>query len=390
MYSFDKVVNRKGTGCAKWDGYAERGLPSDVLPLWVADMDFEVIPQVTDAIKKRIAHQVYGYSLPLVSYFDSLKGWFERRFDWQVEPEWLLTVPGVVPALNLALQAFSEPGDSILIQPPVYPPFAAAVLSNKRKLVKNPLLLHDNSYHLDIEDFEAKIAENKVKLFILCSPHNPVGRVWTLEELQAMGDICLKYHVLIIADEIHQDLTYPDVRHYPLPTVNKAYGQQGIVCTAPSKSFNLAGLQTSNIIIPNKTLREKYQQAARCWGLGKVNVIGLVASEAAYTYGDQWLDEAMAYIAANASFVRDYLRNNLPLIKATDSQGLYLLWLDFNDLAMDPEELEGFLTSKARLWLNQGYTFGEEGNGFVRLNVACPRSILVQALDRLSVALVNR
>lgn len=390
MYYFDRAIDRRGTGCAKWDGHAELGVPPDALPLWVADMDFAVMPQVTEAIKKRISHQVYGYSLPLDSYFESLMGWFKRRFDWQVEREWLLTVPGVVPALNLALRAFTQPGDSVLIQPPVYPPFAAAVVGNERKLVENPLVIEGNSYRLDLEDFEEKIAANKVKLFILCSPHNPVGRVWSQEELKAMGDICLRYDVLIVADEIHQDLTYPGVKHYPLPRVNEVFGQRGIVCTAPSKSFNLAGLQTSNIIIANSELRAKFKQLAKCWGLGKVNVVGLVASEAAYTYGDQWLDAAMAYIAANARFVRDYLKENLPLIKMTDSQGLYLLWLNFNELATDPKELENFLSTKAHLWLNQGYTFGEQGNGFVRLNIACPRSLLAQALAQLKGALAAR
>jgi cystathionine beta-lyase len=363
------------------------GIPAEALPLWVADMDFEVIPQVTEAIKGRIAHEVYGYCLPPDSYFESLQGWMRRRYNWDVKKEWILTVPGVVPAINLALHAFTSPGDAVLIQPPVYPPFANAVLGNGRRLIENPLMQQDKGFSIDFEDFEAKIKDNSVKLFILCSPHNPVGRVWTPAELKRMADICLKYNVLIVADEIHQDLTFPGIRHYPLPSVDHAYGDIAVVCTAPSKTFNLAGLQTSNIFVPNPILREKYQAAARCWGVGKVNAIGLVACEAAYTYGDQWLDAAMAYIAANADFVRDYLSERLPQIKMADSQGLYLLWLDFNSLGLSPEELETFLLNKAHLWLNQGYTFGHEGKGFVRLNTACPRSLLVKAMEQLEHAI---
>lgn len=387
MKSFDTVINRRGTGSTKWDGHSKMGIPAEALPLWVADMDFEVIPQVTEAIKGRIAHEVYGYCLPPDSYFKSLQGWMRRRYNWDVEKEWILTVPGVVPAINLALQAFTNPGDAVLIQPPVYPPFANAVLGNGRRLIKNPLMQKDKGFSIDFEDFEAKIKDNSVKLFILCSPHNPVGRVWTPAELKRMADICLKYNVLIVADEIHQDLTFPGIRHYPLPAVDPAYGDITVVCTAPSKTFNLAGLQTSNIFVPNPKLREKYQAAARCWGVGKVNAIGLVACEAAYTYGDQWLDAAMAYIAANADFVRDYLAEHLPQIKLADSQGLYLLWLDFNSLGLAPEELETFLLNKAHLWLNQGYTFGDEGKGFVRLNTACPRSLLAKAMEQLEHAI---
>ncbi len=386
MKSFDRVINRRGTGSAKWDGHAQMGIPAEALPLWVADMDFEILPQVTEAIKGRIAHEIYGYSLPTDSYYKSLQGWMQRRFNWAIEKEWILTVPGVVPAINLALQAFTRPGDAVLIQPPVYPPFANAVLGNGRKLIKNPLIRQQEGYRIDFQDFEAKIKEG-VKLFILCSPHNPVGRVWTPQELKQMADICLKYNVLIVADEIHQDLAFPGVRHYPLPSVDAAYSDISIVCTAPSKTFNLAGLQTSNIFVPNPKLRAQFEAAARCWGVGKVNAIGLVACEAAYTYGDQWLDEAMAYIAANKDFVRDFLAENLPEIKMAESQGLYLLWLDFNALGLSPQELESFLLTKAHLWLNQGYTFGDEGRGFVRLNTACPRSRLVKAMEGLKVAI---
>jgi cystathionine beta-lyase len=384
---FDKVVKRRGTGCAKWDGHGQMGAPLDALPLWVADMDFEIMPEVTRAISERTAHAVYGYPLPSDSYYRSIQTWIQRRYNWQVEAQWIQPVPGVVPALNLAIHAFTQAGDAVLIQPPVYPPFANAVAGNGRKLVTNPLVPREDGYGIDFQDFEEKIAANSVKLFILCSPHNPVGRVWTPEELRQMADICVRHNVLIVSDEIHQDLTFPGVRHYPLPSLDPAYQEITLVCTAPSKSFNLAGLQASNIIIANPRLREKFQAAARCWGLSKVNCIGMVACEAAYTHGRQWLDEAMAYIAANRDFVREYLEEHLPQIKLTKSQGLYLLWLDFNSLGLSPEELEKFLLHRAKLWLNQGYTFGEEGRGFARLNIACPRSQLKTALDQLKAAI---
>jgi cystathionine beta-lyase len=386
MYKFDTLIERRGTGSVKWDGHAQLGFPADALPLWVADMDFPVPAEITEAIKKRIAHEVYGYTLATDSYYDSIRGWMERRYSWPVAREWILTVPGVVPAINLALHAFTKPGDAVLIQPPVYPPFSNAVLGNDRRLIKNPLVLVGDRYCLDLEDFEAKVVENRVRLFVLCSPHNPVGRVWSPEELSAMAEICLRRHVLIVADEIHQDLAFPGVRHYPLPALVPACNENTIICTAPSKSFNIAGLQTSNIIVPDPLLREKYAAAARCWGMSKVNALGLVACEAAYTYGAPWLDAAMAYVAANGNFVREYLGANLPQLKVTESQGLFLLWLDLRGLGFTAEELETFLLHRARLWLNQGYTFGEEGRGFVRLNIACPRARLEQALGQLEAA----
>jgi len=363
------------------------GVPEEALPLWVADMDFETLPQVTQAIKERIGHELYGYTLPSPEYYQSIQGWMERRHNWAIETDWIFTVPGVVPAINLALHAFTNLGDAVLIQPPVYPPFANAVTGNGRQLITNPLVLQGGRYEIDFHDMEQKIVKNAVKLFVLCSPHNPVGRVWTPEELRKMAEICLKYNVLIVSDEIHQDLTFPGVRHYPLPKVDSKYQDIAIVCTAPSKSFNLAGLQTSNIIIANPQLREKYLAAAKCWGISKVNSIGVVACQAAYTHGDAWLDEAMAYIADNANYVHDFLTTHLPQIRMAQPQGLYLLWLDFNDLGLTPEALEQFLLHRAKLWLNQGYSYGEEGRGFVRLNIACPRAILETALKQLQAAI---
>lgn len=386
MKSFDELINRRKTGSTKWDGHALMGVPVEAIPLWVADMDFPIIPEVTAAIKRRVAHEIYGYSMPSDSYYESLRGWMQRRHHWTTEKEWILTVPGVVPAINIAVNAFTNPGDAVLIQPPVYPPFANSVLGNGRKLIKNPLVPGEEGYAINLQDFEAKIKANDVKLFILCSPHNPVGRVWTPEELKGMADTCLKHDVLIVADEIHHDLVFPGVHHYPLPSLDSAYCKNTIVCTAPSKSFNLAGLQTSNVFIPDARLREQFSALAKCWGVSKVNAIGLVACEAAYTFGDQWMDAVMAYVSSNAEYVREYIGENLPAIKVAKSQGMFLLWLDCNGLGLSPQELESFLLNTASLWLNQGYTFGDEGNGFVRLNIACPRSLLVKAMGQLQAA----
>ncbi|HOC06279.1 MAG: MalY/PatB family protein [Bacillota bacterium] len=386
MKSFAEVINRRHTGSTKWDGHALMGVPPEAIPLWVADMDFPVMPEVTAAINRRTAHEIYGYSLPADSYFESIQGWMLRRHHWATEKEWILTVPGVVPAINIAVNAFTNPGDAVLIQPPVYPPFANSVLGNGRKLIKNSLIPEGGGYVIDLQDFETRIKANAVKLFILCSPHNPVGRVWTPEELKGMADICRKYDVLIVDDEIHHDLVFPGVRHYPLPALDAAYWEHTIVCTAPSKSFNIAGLQTSNVFIADARLREQYFILARCWGVSKVNAIGLVACEAAYTYGDEWMDAVMAYVAANADYVREFIAENIPAIKVTKSQGLFLLWLDCNALGLSPRELESFFLKKASLWLNQGYTFGDEGSGYVRLNIACPRSLLVKAMEQLKAA----
>ena len=385
MRCFDTLVPRRGTDCVKWDAHAQQNVSPEAIPLWVADMDFEIPAAVTEALQQRAAHEVYGYPLAGQDYFCSIQNWMLRRHDWQIETDWIVPVPGVVPAINLAIQAFTEPGDGILIQRPVYPPFINAAQGEGRRLVNNPLVLKDDSYHLDMADFEAKIVDQGVKLFVLCSPHNPVGRVWTREELKQMGDICLEHNVLIVSDEIHHDLIFPGEKHYPLPVVDPAYNKCTLVCTAPSKTFNIAGLKASNIIIPDAELREKFAATASRWGLG-VNSLGLVACQAAYSHGDEWLDEVMKYVHANRAYVQDYLER-FPMLKLTQSQGLYLLWLDCRGLGLSAEELEDFMLDQAGLWLNQGHRFGQEGRGFVRINIACPRSLLVQAMEQLSKAI---
>jgi cystathionine beta-lyase len=313
----------------------------------------------------------------------------KRRHNWDIQSDWVVTVPGVVPAVNIAISTFTEKGDGILIQRPVYHPFTNAILGSGRKLVNNSLVLEGGRYEIDFADFRQKIIDNDVKLFILCSPHNPVGRVWTQEELKTMADICLEHNVLIVSDEIHHDLAFPGNRHYPLPTVRPEYRDITIVCTAPSKTFNLAGLQASNILISNPELRDRYVETAFNWGLVKLNTFGLVACEAAYTHGDKWLDEVMTYVRENAEFVERFTEVRLPKVKLIEPEGLFLLWLDLNGLGLAREALDKFIIRDARLWLIQGCIFGEEGSGFVRLNAACSRALLTTALEQLEEAVNN-
>ncbi|MTI94438.1 MAG: pyridoxal phosphate-dependent aminotransferase [Firmicutes bacterium] len=390
LTEFDTVINRRGTCCAKWDLHAEKGIPEDALPLWVADMDFPAPEAVTEALIERAKHGIFGYSVPSSEFHASVVNWMLDRHNWQIEPEWIVSAPGVVPALNFAIQAYTKEGDGVLIQNPVYPPFTNSVVNNNRKLVNNPLIIKDGRYYIDFDDFEAKIVANKVKLFLFCSPHNPVGRVWSRKELETLGDICLKHNVIVVSDEIHQDFVFPGSKHLPLPLVKKEFGKNTLVCTAPSKTFNVAGLQASNIIIPDPDLREQFSQAYAVAGLGLLNTFGMVACEAAYTHGSQWLDNVIAYVEVNADFAMEFIAEHLPQLKVIKPEGLYLLWIDCAGLGLAPEELENFLLEKARLWLNQGYTFGEEGAGYVRLNIACPRSVLKKALVQLKHAVDSR
>ncbi len=387
MSKLDQEVCRKGTCSAKWNAHHLRQIPDDAIPLWVADMDFPVPPQVTEAIRKRTEHEIFGYSLVRDCYRDSIVGWMERRHNWQLEPNWIIAVPGVVPAINLAINTFSETGDGVLIQPPVYPPFSSSVLNSQRTLVTNPLVLRGNKYYIDFADFEQKIIDHQVKIFVLCSPHNPVGRVWTKEELQQMGEICLKHNVLVVSDEIHHDLAFSGHRHLPFTAVDERFAENTIILTAPSKTFNMAGLQASNAIIPDSALRENFSKAASSWGLAKVNTLGLVATEAAYRHGDQWLDQVLDYLQGNMEFVRDFLARRLPRVKLVEPEGLFLLWLDFRGLNLSVEQQEELLVHRACLWLIQGHSFGQEGAGFARLNSACPRPLLQQAMEQLEEAL---
>ena len=385
-YDFDRIVDRRNTDCLKYDFAVQRGRPKDVLPFWVADMDFSIAQEIEDALVKRCQHGIFGYSEATDGYFAALQNWYLKHFNWQVQRPWLIKTPGVVFALAMAVKAFTEPGDGVLVQQPVYYPFTEVIRDNDREVVNAPLALVNGHYEIDFADLEQKLANPKVKLMFLCSPHNPVGRVWTKEELLKVGDLCLKYNVITVSDEIHSDFVWDDNAHTPFATLGEEYQQNCIVCTAPSKTFNLAGLQVSNIFIPNQKLRRAFRKQIDAAGYSQLNTLGLVACQAAYAYGEEWLTQVKAYIRSNITFVDDYLKQNLPQIKMLPIEGTYLVWLDCSALGMTADEREQWLWHEAKLWLDGGGIFGKEGEAFERINVACPRATLLQGLEQLKAA----
>lgn len=382
-YDFDRVIDRRNTNSLKFDFAVERGRPADVLPLWVADMDFQTAPCVQEALKKAVDHGIFGYSEHKPKYFDAVANWFFTQFGYRPEPEWLVKTPGVVYALAAAVRCYTQAGDSVLILSPVYYPFSEVVRDNDRILVESQLVYENGSYHIDFADMEQKIAENHVKLLLFCSPHNPVGRVWTRAELEQVVALCEKYDVLIVSDEIHCDFVWPGHQHIVLPTLSESAAQRTILCTAPSKTFNIATLQISNVFIANPELRQKFQKEKDRTGYSQVGGLGLVACEAAYHGGLDWLIEVRQYIWENFNFLRETLEKELPQVKLVEPEGTYLAWLDCSGLGLDSAELTNFITNKAMLWLDAGAIFGEESAQLQRINVACPRATLAQAFRQL-------
>ncbi len=380
---FDTVIDRKGTRSLKYDFAVRRGKPKDVLPLWVADMDFQTSSYITDALEDMVKHGVFGYSESEEHYFGAVQNWMERHYNWHVKESWMTKTPGIVFALAMAVKAYTQENDAVLIQPPVYYPFKEVVEDNHRRLVNNTLVLGgDGTYTIDYEDFEKKIIEENVKLFILCNPHNPVGRVWTKEELERLGEICLKHGVFVVSDEIHADFVF-ERKHTVFSEVKEAYRDISMICTSPSKTFNIAGLQISNIFISNPEKATAFRRQVAAAGYSQVGLPGLVACEAAYRHGDEWLEGVLAYIKANAEFTRAYLQEHLPRVKMTKLEGTYLVWLDFRNYGLTDKELDEKILNQAGLWLDSGAVFGKCGEGFQRINIACPRKTLHQALDRL-------
>ena len=380
---FDTVIDRKGTRSLKYDFAVRRGKPNDVLPLWVADMDFQTSSYITDALEDMVKHGVFGYSESEEHYFGAVQNWMERHYNWHVKESWMTKTPGIVFALAMAVKAYTQENDAVLIQPPVYYPFKEVVEDNHRRLVNNTLVLGgDGTYTIDYEDFEKRIIEENVKLFILCNPHNPVGRVWTKEELERLGDICVKHGVFVVSDEIHADFVF-ERKHTVFSEVKEAYRDISMICTSPSKTFNIAGLQISNIFISNPEKATAFRRQVAAAGYSQVGLPGLVACEAAYRHGDEWLEGVLAYIKANAEFTRAYLQEHLSRVKMTKLEGTYLVWLDFRDYGLTDKELDEKILNQAGLWLDSGAVFGKCGEGFQRINIACPRKTLQQALDRL-------
>ncbi len=358
------------------------------MPLWVADMDFRTSSLVLDAIQERVAHGIFGYSEPEDSYFEALADWMKNRHGLDIERRWVVRTPGIVFALAMAVKAYTDVGDAVLIQQPVYYPFTEVIADNHRVVVSNDLLLgSDGKYHIDFRDFERKIVENHIKLFLFCSPHNPVGRVWTRLELMQLAQICLRHHVIIVSDEIHEDFTFDGYAHTPLLNVDENLREITVTCTSPAKTFNLAGLQISNILIPNSRLRGALKRQIAAAGYSQLGTLGLVACEAAYRYGGQWYEALMRYLQENLVFVREYLRDKLPQIRLIEPEGTYLLWLDFRALGLPERDLEDLIVNKAKLWLDSGAIFGRAGEGFERINIATRRSLLSEALERLREAL---
>ncbi|MFH0913921.1 MAG: MalY/PatB family protein [Chloroflexota bacterium] len=392
-YDFDRVYDRRNTDCLKWDAVPSVFGREDVLPLWVADMDFPVAQPIVEAIKRRAEHEFYGYTRPGRGVTEAVASRMERKFGWRVEPEWMVFTPGVVPALNVAVRAFTHPGDEVILQGPVYYPFYPAVTLGGCQVVNNELRLTAGRYEMDYQDLEGRFlpragmrpTPSRVKAILLCNPHNPVGRVWNKEELTRIGEIVMRHGAVVISDEIHCELLFKGYHHTPFASISKEFEQNCIVCMSPSKTFNLAGLGVSCIIIPNKRLREDFANA-RAGVLPGPNLFGLAALEAAFRFGDEWLEQLLDYLQGNLDFVLECFEKRIPKIKAIKPQGTYLVWLDCRQLGMEDLILRSFLREKARVGLDDGFLFGPGGAGFERMNIACPRAILEEALRRIETA----
>lgn len=389
-YSFDEITNRRNTGCIKYD-MAPAADNEDIIPLWVADMDFPVLPEVQQALHDTVDQGIYGYSFPEDDYFHAVQGWMKRRHDWDIEKDWIVPIAGIVPALKQCVQAFTRVGDEVLVFKPVYHPFDESVLGNDRCLVCSALDFDEKTghYSINFESLERLLEKRDVKMMIFCSPHNPVGRIWTEEELKKLAEIVKRYNIMVVSDEIHMDLQHHG-KHIPFLKAAPELKEDIVICTAPSKTFNLAGLNTSNLVIPSEERRRELSRIQRRNGSETPNLFGLRACEAAYENGDQWVDELNEYISGNEAFIKDWLKEHLPMVHPVPMEGTYLMWLDFRQVEPDPVKLEELMLEKAHVWLDEGYIFGDEGNGFERVNLACSRALLKKALERIEKAVKER
>lgn len=381
-YNFDAVIDRSNNFAAKYDEVGKKFGRDDLVPLWVADMDFKTAEPIIEAIRQRAEQGIFGYTSRPESYFEVAGQWLKKRHGWDVDPGLMIHSPGVVPSLSMLIQHFTEPGDKVIIQPPVYYPFFDVVRSNGRVLVENPLKEVDGQYVMDYEHLE-ELAWQGARFLLLCSPHNPVGRVWHREELLRLGNICLRYGIRVIADEIHSDLIYSRHKHIPFAGISEEFRRNTITCIAPSKTFNLAGLQASIAIFPDKKDRSRFDKILGDLDIRRNNCFSLVAVEAAYRYGEEWLEQVNRYIAENFAYIQRYCREHIPEIRPNYPEGTYLVWVDCRSLRLDKNQLHDFMINKARLALDDGYWFGDNANGYMRINAACPRSILTTALEQL-------
>ncbi|WP_027701427.1 MalY/PatB family protein [Metaclostridioides mangenotii] len=390
-YDFDKIVDRIGTDSVKWDfrTMCSPKAQKDGLPLWVADMDFECADPIIKALHDRVDHKIFGYSSNNSDeYFDAFCNWYKRRFGWEIDRKSVVFAPGVVPALAILVRILTNPGDGVIIQRPVYYPFTNKIEKNDRKVVNNSLIYEDGTYKMDYDDLEEKAKDPKNKVLILCSPHNPVGRVWSEDELRRVVDICKKHDVWIVADEIHSDLVRKGIKHTPIQLLCDDYKDKIVTCIAPSKTFNLAGMQLSNIIINNAELKKKFlDEVVATGGVNSPNPFAIVSAVAGYNESEDWLDELNDYLDKNIDFIKEYLENNIPKAKLIYPEGTYLVWIDLTTYGLSEVELEDLMFKKANILLDEGYIFGKEGIGFERINAACPKSILVECLVRMKDAL---
>lgn len=389
-YDFDKVIDRRGTSCSKWDADPNKTIPGveypvdrDVLPVWVADMDFEVAPEITEALAERVRHGIFGYTKVPDACYDAIIGWQERRHGWRIKREWITFTPGAVSAAHMAMQAYCQVGDTAIIQPPVYYPFYRTVHNNGGLLSCSCLRRSGSRYEMDFDDFERRAAEDRTTIFILCSPHNPIGRVWREEELERVGEICMRHGVRVFADELHCDIVMPGYRHIPFAGLNPEFAAHSITVISPSKTFNLAGLQATAAIIPDPEMRRRFENVKARNSLSDPNLFAITAMEVAYSRGDKWLDEVLAYIKGNYDFLVEYMEKKLPKVKVMPLEGTYLAWMDFSAMESDERALQKRMLTRGKVWLDEGWIFGEGGAGFERVVLACPRSILKEAVDRM-------
>lgn len=386
MFNFDETIERRNTNCMKWDGMQPIYGSDDLLPLWVADMDFRPPQQVIDALREKVDHGIFGYTLISEQAKDSVVQWVQNRHDWSIKKDWLHFSSGVIPSIAHSIQALTAVGDQVLILSPVYTPFFNMIEINNRKVAISKLLNNDQHYEIDFEDFENQL-KNGVKLFILCNPHNPGGRVWSTEELTKIVQLCKQYNVPIISDEIHADLVAAPYKHIPLATIDETYSEEIITLMAPSKTFNLAGLQAAFAVIKNETYREKIKAIYAQAGLSQLNTMGLVAMEAAYTYGESWLNALLEYVNKNFELVTSFIENELPKVKVMKPEGTYLIWLDCSELGFTSTQLKNKILKEAKIAVNFGEAYGPGGELFIRLNAACTKEVMQQGLIQLKQAL---
>ncbi len=381
-YDFDKVIDRHNTGAMKIEKCNEIFGKDDIIPLWIADMDFATPDFILDAIRKRCEHPIMGYTVPCKEYFNSITNWIAKRHNWKVETEWMGFLAGIVPSISFAINTFSQRNDEIIVQPPVYPPFIEVTRNNNRQVVYNPLKVVNGRFEMDFEDLERKIT-GKTRVFVLCNPHNPGGRTWDKETLTRLADICYKHGILVVSDEIHSDVALKGEKHTPFATVSKLAEQNSVTYIAPSKTFNMAGIISSSYIIPNPVIREKFQQFLESSHLGHGNIFAYTAARAAYEQGSDWVEQMLSYVQSNLEFVLDFFKKNIPQIKPMTPQASFLVWLDCSELGMDTDELQDFMVNKVGIGMNKGTTFGPGGEQHLRLNIGCPRKVLEQALNSL-------